>query len=62
MKLYCNYIWKDISALLNLYPSMRLHPMTRGVINNIILKHKNFDSETENLEANIDNGVAIGDV
>jgi len=41
---------------------MRLHPMTRGVINNIILKHKNFDSETENLEANIENGVAIGDV
>jgi hypothetical protein len=62
MKLYCNYIWKDISAILNLYPSMRLHPMTRGVINNIIFKHKNFEFNTENPEANRENGVAIGDV
>ena len=36
--------------------------MTRGVINNIILKHKNFESDTENPEANTENGVAIGDV
>lgn len=62
MKMYCNFIWKDISAFLNLYPSMRLHPMTRGAINNIILKHKNFEPDSENLETNTENGVAIGDV
>lgn len=62
MREYCNYIWKDISAILNLYPSMRLHPMTRGVINNIILKHKILDSENEIQNANIENGTSIGDI
>ena len=41
---------------------MRLHPMTRGAINNIILKHKNFEPDSENLDSNTENGVAIGDV
>ena len=36
--------------------------MTRGVINNIILKHKNLDSENEIQNANIENGVSIGDI
>jgi hypothetical protein len=62
MREYCNYIWKDISAILNLYPSMRLHPMTRGVINNIILKHKILDSENEIQNSNIENGTSIGDI
>ena len=62
MREYCNYIWKDLSAILNLYPSMRLHPMTRSVINNIILKHKNLDSEIDNQEDKMENGVSIGDL
>mmetsp|Transcript_24721 Transcript_24721/g.38495 ORF Transcript_24721/g.38495 Transcript_24721/m.38495 type:complete len:91 (+) Transcript_24721:998-1270(+) len=37
---FSNYIWQDASTVLNLYLPMRLHPMTRGAINNIILRYK----------------------
>ena len=38
---YCkDYLWRDTTAIMNLYPPLRLHPMTRGAINNIVLKHK----------------------
>ena len=37
---YSNYIWTDPATILNLYLSMRLHPMTRGAINNIVLRYK----------------------
>ena len=38
---YCQQlIWRDTTAIMNLYPPLRLHPMTRGAINNIVLKHK----------------------
>lgn len=37
---YCEYVWQDPAAIMGLYLPMRLHPMTRGAINNIILRHK----------------------
>lgn len=37
---YCNILWRDLTAIMNLYPPLRLHPMTRGAINNIVMKHK----------------------
>ena len=38
---YCgNHLWRDTTAIMNLYPPLRLHPMTRGAINNIVMKHK----------------------
>lgn len=37
---YCNILWRDTTAIMNLYPPLRLHPMTRGAINNIVMKHK----------------------
>ena len=41
MAAYCkDYLWRDTTAIMNLYPPLRLHPMTRGAINNIVLKHK----------------------
>lgn len=40
MHIICDKIWKEPSVFLNLYLPLRLHPMTRGVINNIINAHK----------------------
>jgi hypothetical protein len=40
LKEYCNYMWQDPSTFLNLYLPMRLHPMTRNAVYNIILRHK----------------------
>lgn len=41
MSAYCNnFLWRDTTAIMNLYPPLRLHPMTRGAINNIVMKHK----------------------
>lgn len=37
---YCDFVWQDPAAIMGLYLPMRLHPMTRGAINNIILRHK----------------------
>ena len=37
---YCNFVWQDPAAIMGLYLPMRLHPMTRSAINNIILRHK----------------------
>ena len=37
---YCNYLWQDPSCILNLYLPMRLHPMTRHAVNQIISRHK----------------------
>jgi len=38
---YCkSFIWRDTTSIMNLYPPLRLHPMTRGAINNIVMKHK----------------------
>ena len=37
---YTDYVWRDPAAVLNLYLPMRLHPMTRGAVNNIILRYK----------------------
>ena len=38
---YCqDNIWRSLSVITNLYLPLRLHPMTRGTINNIILRHK----------------------
>ena len=37
---YCKILWRDTTAIMNLYPPLRLHPMTRGAINNIVMKHK----------------------
>ena len=37
---YCNFVYQDPAAILNLYLPLRLHPMTRSAINNIVLRHK----------------------
>lgn len=37
---YCKILWKDTTAIMNLYAPLRLHPMTRSAINNIVMKHK----------------------
>jgi hypothetical protein len=37
---YCDFVYQDVAAILNLYLPMRLHPMSRGAVNNIILRHK----------------------
>ena len=33
-------VWRDLQAITNLYPPLRLHPMTRGAVNNIITRYK----------------------
>jgi len=37
---YCDFVWQDPATFLNLYMPLRLHPMTRSAINNIIVRHK----------------------
>ena len=36
----CDYIWQDPATILNLYLPLRLHPMSRNAVNNVILRHK----------------------
>jgi len=36
----CDYLWQDPATLLNLYLPLRLHPMSRNAVNNVILRHK----------------------
>ena len=40
LKEYCNYVWQDPATFLNLYLPMRLHPLTRHSVHQIILRHK----------------------
>ena len=40
MSLLCDYIWQDPATFLDLYLPLRLHPVTRTAVNDIILKHK----------------------
>ena len=47
----CSHMPQNPSTFLNLYLPLRLHPMTRGVINNIINKHRNA----------LQNGEIVGD-
>ena len=37
---YCKHLWRDTTAIMSLCPPLRLHPMTRGAINNIVSKYK----------------------
>lgn len=47
---YCNFVWQDPAVFLNLYLPLRLHPVTRGVINTIINRYKPKRREIEKLK------------
>ena len=46
----CNYIWQDPRTFLDLYLPLRLHPVTRQTINDIILTHKPVKKPEEAIE------------
>jgi hypothetical protein len=62
LKEYCSYVWQDPSCIMNLYLPMRLHPMTRLAVNEIILKHKPNKDIPDELEFENDGSTPIGPI
>jgi len=69
MSTLCDYIWQDPATFLDLYLPLRLHPVTRAAVNDIILKHKpaskpppeeqKEETPSESTKADDDDGIDI---